>query len=275
MTDGSIRYLVCTIPRSGSNFLCDLLRRTDQLGMRECATTGYEHILQLVRSGFGGVDWSITTPVALFDAAFIQSATPNGVMGFKVMWNDFRQVLERTGRPRLWQRQRAEGVERELASKTRFIWLRRRDAERQAISWTKALQDRVWTLSDQQGFEGRYSYDYLWIATMLRKIRSHDRQWSAFFNRVGIKPLTLYYEDFIGDVPGTIREIANYLGVAVPLPAETSNRGSYRQQSDAVNEEWLARYQRDGKGTLRRSLALARCALAARTWRRLLRPAVF
>ena len=264
MTAAVVRYLICTVQRSGSNHLCHLISQADGLGMRPYESRRFERLLRLIQDDFRAVDWSRTTPIQLFDSAFAASATPNGVAGFKVLWEHFRLTIARAIRSGTQRHLRIEDVERELAATTYFVWLRRRDRERQAISWNKALQSNGWRLEDQHAFQGQYIYDFPGIAHRLRQIRKDEAEWKRFFERCGVEPLTLYYEDYLLDPQGTIQLIANRLGVSLDGTVEPD--ALYKRQSDLLNEDWLRRYQRDSSGPLCRLRALARAGVSKDWW---------
>src|SRR5690606_26628754 len=118
--------------------------------------------------------------------------TANGVQGFKVMWSHMRPTLEasaRYGAP-------GTDLERRLARSTRFVWLRRRDLQRQAISLTKALQSGAWRSRSAQEARCRYVYDFPGIAWRISELRKQEAQWQAFFERSSSEPLIVYYEDY-------------------------------------------------------------------------------
>lgn len=264
MSGRTPRYLVCSVPRSGSTYFCHLLGSTGSLGMQPYDRRRYEHILRYFRDGFEGVDWSSTGVAELFDAAFAASATPNGAMGFKVMWEHFDRILDegrRLGRDRGMSRLEAE---KRIAGETKFVWLRRRNEVRQAVSWNKALQSNGWNIEAQQEYRGRYVYDFPGIALARRRIRRAETAWERFFERCGVEPLVLYYEDYLADIPAALRAVAELLGL--PPPANIAAESRLLQvQSDALSEEWEQRFRRDSRGLLSSARALA-AAIGSRAW---------
>jgi LPS sulfotransferase NodH len=77
-------------------------------------------------------------------------------MAFKVMWPQVRRTLEVSARRSLSGKVNFTELERRLAGNTRFVWLRRRDQEQQAISLNKAIQSNGWS-SKQGGSSRRFS----------------------------------------------------------------------------------------------------------------------
>jgi LPS sulfotransferase NodH len=184
-------------------------------------------------------------------------------MGFKVMWSHLRRTLEVSARRGSHGKVKTTDLEKRLAEDTRFIWLRRRDRERQAISLTKAIQSNAWRSGDEQEFQGQYVYDFPGIAWRLHEIRRQETGWQAFFERHSCEALTLYYEDYLTHLEGTVRRIGDWLGV--PCEYTVQGDSEYQRQSSSLNEEWLRRYRRDASGMLRAAGAIA-AAGASKDW---------
>lgn len=264
MSDETKRYLICTVPRSGSTYLCDLIARTGVLGMRPDEPRRFEYVLRYFRTDFRGVDRARTGVQDLLDAAFAESASPNGVGGFKVMWQHFDRVIDEGLRNGAERGLRRIDVERQIAASTRFVWLRRRNRVRQAISWTKALQSDGWHIESQRAYQGAYTYDFPGICLARWRIRRAETGWSEFFRRCDARPLVLYYEDCLSDLPGAIGSIARLLDV--PAPEEVHDASSSLEvQADSVNDEWERRFRVDSAGAAASLGAVAR-ALGSGAW---------
>jgi len=260
------RYLLCTLPRSGSNLLSHLLASTDRLGMRDCETAGAEHLLEWVRSCPRKADWSQTTPREFFEERFAASATSNGVAGFKVMWEDLDLLLQQAAAATDDRNLRPERVESYLPPDVRFIRLVRRDQMRQAVSWEKAAQTQAWTSSQVSSVEP--VYDFLKLQWTLEEIHRHESAWDRFFQAAGAEPLTFFFEDFVRDPSAVVREIGRYLDVDVE-DFKAPARPQLRPQADRTNEEWLARFERDRSGTMARATAAFRTAFSSvEPWKR-------
>lgn len=231
--------------------------------MRAMSRRRYERLKSLAMENFQRVNWTEKDPLHLLESAFAKSATANGVMGFKVMWSHLRRTLEVSARRGSDGNVTIADLEKRLAENTRFIWLRRRDRERQAISLTKAMQSNAWRSSDEQEFQGQYVYDFPGIAWRLNEIRSQEAAWQAFFERHSSEALTLYYEDYLTDLEGTVRRIGDWLGVSCEYAVQGSSE--YQRQSSSLNDEWLRRYRRDSSGMMRAAGAIA-AAGASKDW---------
>ena len=264
MSDAGKRYLICTVPRSGSTYLCDLIARTGVLGMCPYESRRFEYILRYFRTDFRGVDWTRTGVHELFDAAFAESASPNGVRGFKVMWEHFDRVIDKGLRDGPHRGLRRIDIEKQIAATTQFVWLRRRDHVRQAVSWAKALQSDGWNIGSQRAYQGAYTYDFPGISIARWRIRRAEAGWSDFFERCDARPLVLHYEDYLCDLPGAIGSIAKLLDVRVNGQIDTGST-LLQVQADTVNNEWERRYLVDSTGVASSLGATAR-AFANRAW---------
>jgi LPS sulfotransferase NodH len=224
----------------------------------------YERLKPYADERFRGVNWAQPDVMHLLESSFAGSATDNGVMGFKVMWGHLSLTLHKSARHAMSGKYRVHDLERRLGENTRFVWLQRRDRERQAISLTKALQSGVWRSSREREFRGRYVYDFPGIAWRISDLRRQDAQWRAFFDRHSIDPLVLYFEDCLTDLDGTIRRIAEWL--EVPGDFVVQGTDEFKRQGGTLNEEWLQRYRRDARSPAHAVLALARAGTSKEWW---------
>jgi trehalose 2-sulfotransferase len=265
-------YLVCSTQRSGSTYLCQLLGGTGTLGhpmefFEARAETGLPphpgyFLAGLPRTGAGirddlrptaGPPYSDLTTVDGWEAhverTFALGTTPNGVFGAKLMWNQLPDL-----------QQHAASIERfagltglELLQDlfqgelgVHFVWMRRRDKVRQAISLWRALQTRTWRLENPDG-DGdppvlRYSFDG--IEHLRRRLSADDVAWERFFDRHEIVPTELVYEEDVApDSEYSVRRVAAAVGV--PVPADWAPEAPMVRQSDALSDEWYDAYHRD------------------------------
>lgn len=235
-------YLICTTPRTGSSLLSSLLENTQVAGMQPDRVQGHEALRGIA------VHWSAAsepTDEALrlqaeIDGAFAQSVTSNGVAGFKVMWSQVRRLAARGDHAN------AVGLDQFhqcVPEDTRYVWLRRRDHLRQAVSLMKAQQSQCWDSHAQQGFTGRYVFDYIRLRKNLRKLQRHDTAWQHYFNHHAITPTQVFYEDFVSHCADTVERVLRELDIPVHEGLVVHNK-YFRRQADVVNDEWVQRYER-------------------------------
>src|SRR5262245_17621088 len=170
-------YVICTVPRAGSNFFGQLLSSTGVLG----------HPLEYF-NGPGRRELTDPSypddPREQVERILTMGRTPNGIYGVKLFAPQFREVEDR-----IW-------LSRDLPN-LHFIFLRRQDVLGQAISWARALQTQQYRAT--QSPRGDASYDRALILEQIRQIVVEYSQWSAYFARTGISPLEIRYEDLLDD----------------------------------------------------------------------------
>jgi LPS sulfotransferase NodH len=261
-------YLICSTPRSGSTFLCELLKSTGVAGRPEeyfeaRASTGlpprprdYLDGLSRTEAGIRDDQRPPHAPAhsdlrGLDDyrqhlaRTLRLGTTGNGVFGAKLMWrqlSELRALAETV--PAHAGREPPDLLDRML-HRPAYVWVTRRDKVRQAISLWRALQTRIWRLEDG-GPNGRTEglrYSFEGIDHLVRALQADDEGWSSYFEEYGLAPLTVRYElDLERGAVAATRRVLDYIGVARPDDWQPQ---STIRQSDALNQEWLAAYDRD------------------------------
>jgi LPS sulfotransferase NodH len=256
-------YFVCTTPRSGSTLLCEALALTGVAGRPA------EYFEALAHSGLprqpheyfdGATDplvAALLPPAATgaaapapegarsyrdyLDRVRADGATPNGVFGAKLMWGHLADLMGRLGGD---CRYPFETLEREFPG-ARYVRVLRANKPRQAISLWKALQTQRWRDDGANGSaEGRPpEYHFGAIDHLVGQLIRQQAAWAEAFERAGIKPLVLTFDEIADDLPAAVQRVLSFLGVdprgvAPVLPA-------MRRQADLSSLEWLARYERD------------------------------
>ena len=137
----SVSYLVCATPRSGSNLLCGLLKRTGVAGRPE------EYFGRGHEPCWAG-RWGASGRVEYVHGAIREGTGANGVFGAKVLWPHMPNLLAKLEAVH----GREDVAERALLERTfpglRFVWIRREDVVAQAVSYAKAMQTDQWTALD-------------------------------------------------------------------------------------------------------------------------------
>jgi len=259
-------YLVCATPRSGSTFLYDILNNTGIAGQPKeyfqppivrpqdyFETEEHTDVATLLAGS-----WPDSDPVepAVWDGSdyadylmkvLEKSTTPNGVFGAKVMWGHLDYFLDK-----LWGLpQYREFPAPDLLSKVfpnlHYIWIRRQEKLRQAVSLWKAIQ--TWTWKAGEPPKGGFSYPareplfhYEAIGYLLQQLLAHEAAWQQYFNANGIKPFTVVYEEWTSAYEATALNILQYLHIPIPKNLVVAEPPMQRQ-ADALSEEWVRQYQ--------------------------------
>ncbi|HLK25803.1 MAG TPA: Stf0 family sulfotransferase [Caulobacteraceae bacterium] len=210
-------YAICTEPRSGSVFLCQLLASTGVLG----APTEFFDPLFVQRAV---PDYPADPEAQLLEIPRLGS-TPNGVYGLKVFARHFDAV-----RHTRW-------VER--LPRLSFVHLIRLDVLGQAVSHVRAMQTQQWTARAKARCEPVYDFELI-NAELLRLINSQAR-WAYYFGRNGIPFLHLAYEHLVQQPQRAVEAVAQLIGLQ-ESPVVDFSKVSAAIQRDELSEEWRRRY---------------------------------
>ncbi|MFL5909844.1 MAG: Stf0 family sulfotransferase [Gaiellaceae bacterium] len=229
MTLPTDSYLICASPRSGSGLLAGVLRSSGIAGRPE------EYFWRGDMPHWQEV-WGVRTETEYLRAALDAGSTPNGVFGARVMWAYLDDVVELATRATGAQPPAIQAAFPHL----HLVALRRLDHVAQAVSWAKAEQTGVWYEGDSRGRQRPASFDADLIQRLVGAIQEAERGWSTFASEVRADTMQLTYEDVAADPIGAGRLVLDFLG----LPSSgVQLRVRTRQQADATNEAWIARYR--------------------------------
>ncbi|MFD1547556.1 Stf0 family sulfotransferase [Nonomuraea guangzhouensis] len=225
-----IRYVLAAAPRSGSNMLVRALWHTRRAGFADGYLTDTHVLDYFERWGFDTAD-----PADLVKGYIAKLMTcrtsPNGVFGIKV------------------HGEHLQGLEvdlDELLMSPHYIWLRRRDRLRQAISYVLARQTGVWIVDGIYLSTSRAlsepQYDYAEIRRHLQHLDGETRVWQQYFDRHDLVPHVVFYEDMLADYPKTVLGCLRHLGVD---PPDSLPEPGIKRQSGEITERWLEMFERD------------------------------
>jgi trehalose 2-sulfotransferase len=262
-------YIVCSTQRSGSTYLCHLLASTGVAGnpqeyFEARAETGSPphpayFLAGLPRTGAGirddlrptdAPDYSDLRSVdgweAHLERTFQMGTTDNGVFAAKLMWNQLPDVEQHAAALADFAGLTGAELLDALFGHPSYIWMRRLDKVRQAISMWRALQTRTWRLENPDAGDERprlyYSFDG--IEHLRRRLSADDEAWGRHFLSSGIDPLELYYETDVKSEPvAAVTRVLAHIGVDLPPRWEPEAR--MVRQSDGLNEGWHSAYHRD------------------------------
>lgn len=158
------------------------------------------------------------------------ATTDDGILAFKVQWNQYHPVVLRHGFDATY-----------WGTDVQWVRTRRRDQVRQAVSLVRAVQTDMWTARHQA--RGTPTYDARRIAAQVASIGRDESAWDAHFDSIGVTPLTVDYEQLDADYEGTMATVLTYLGIDAPVPPRQLTR-----QGDALNDEWVARFRAEHPG---------------------------
>ena len=233
-------YLLCATPRTGSYLLADLLCQTGRAGRpTEYFSSGYQQ--------HWAKRWGTTTYVDYLRRVLDVGTDRNGVFGAKAHPRQLRNFAQQeTVTSAGTNVELRAALERWLPA-PRYVWLRRDDKLRQAISWAKSMQTNVWWDTqvapapfDEPAPDGlRFDVEFLMGA--LVRMRREERMWERFFAENDIAAYTVWYEDLAIDPRKVLEGVVDFLGLP-NLGTATPVTPSLRRQSDETSERWVRRY---------------------------------
>jgi trehalose 2-sulfotransferase len=202
---------------------------------------------------------SVSSDREYLDKAIERSTTPNGICGFKLFnlpddeLTYFKRLLCERQR---YSPERQASITRSELPKLfaecfpglRYIWLTRRDRIRQAISYYRARETKIWFVFGASEPEKREKtkpvYSYQEIDRILGWLALQDSLWTEFFIAAKVQPLTVIYEDLVSDYDGTLRMVLKYLEVPYHDPIPLLPTG-LRKQATEESDRWASRFYQE------------------------------
>ena len=232
-------YVVCTIPRSGSNLLTDGLRDTRTAGMPK------QFFLPKAESRYAGeVGIDPAADYAAYVRAIVNTKiTSNEVFGFKLMSWYLEDFLTRLRGAYGFGNSSTSNLEmlRDAFPRLRFIRIVRRHKLRQALSTARALQTGLWKVQEGKSILREPEFDPDLIEQSLHEAERQDKLWDNFFRGIGIEPFEVEYEMLCQDYEKTIRAVLNFLKIKLPAGTRVGPPVTTRQ-ADEISRLWEERF---------------------------------
>jgi trehalose 2-sulfotransferase len=232
-------YVVCTIPRSGSNLLTDGLRDTRRAGMPK------QFFLPKDESRYAaelGLD-----PAADY-AAYVRGivnnkTTHNEVFGFKLMSWYLEDFLIRLRDSRGFGDAATDDIAllRNAFPGLRFVHIQRGHKLRQALSTARALQTGVWKVQKGTTAIQEPEFNPELIEQSLREAQRQEKIWIDFFQRLGVEAFQVQYEQLCRDYEETVRSVLDFLKISLPRGARIGPPVTIRQ-ADEISRIWEERF---------------------------------
>lgn len=206
--------LLATDTRTGSNYLCALMKSTGLLG------NPHEYFSPHITFG---------NPFSIKDrceTALKLGTTANDVTSIKIFAHHM-DLLNRKIRLSDYFENRY------------WVWLRRKDLLAQAVSRSKAIQTGSWDSTVAENIIPVYSSKR--INNALKYISTADARWRIYFARNNITPFAIWYEDFIDSPVETIMQIGRFS--EIEIRAESVNTEVHTKiQRTPINEGWEKKF---------------------------------
>lgn len=256
-------YFVCTTPRSGSTLLCEALTLTGVAGRpaEYFEALAHSNLPRQPHEYFDGLRDPMVAALLpprprelrpapelartrdyteYLDWVRQEAATPNGVLGAKLMWGHVGDLVDRLGGD---PNDPLGAIESEFPGAS-YVRVLRTNKARQAISLWKALQTQRWRDDGQNGdgtADGREpEYHFGAIDHLAEQLTRQEEAWDNLFQRAGIVPLNLTFDELADELPGAVGRVLAFLGVHSHGTRQV--QPGMRRQADMASLEWLQRY---------------------------------
>lgn len=225
----SLRYIVASTPRTGSNLLCECLEATGVAGRPvEAFAPDFKWIWYR--------RWSLPENASFGDylRAAIRHGTVNDVFGLKIQWMHVRGLARDAQLP-------DDSVLDSLFACDMFINIVRRDRRAQAISWYRAIESNEWYRirgTDQPTGNGLKP---VFNPTAIRALEQHlewqQCAWARYFKKRRIEPFVIEYESLAGDYQTQVARALAFLGLN-PQAGFTIPPPRLIRQADDLSVVW-------------------------------------
>jgi LPS sulfotransferase NodH len=181
-------WAICTIARSGSSWLSQLVGSTQLLGNPD------EYLLDWPRCAarFG---FSAALPFEEYISCLIRHrSTPNGVFSIKGSFAELQPFLD-------------------LFPCAPCVWLTRDNKLEQAVSWHRAQSSGLWHRTDTAQPQRPFDFCVEEALSFYDEILRREALWQNYFATREVKPFVLTYETLCHDPLASVRAIASYVGI--------------------------------------------------------------
>ena len=206
--------LLCTTPRTGSSLLSDIMKTQQICSFEEFCT-----------------DIRITQSETIRNCALILiNKQKNIFKGCKLFFHEFSCIVP------VWNTLEEFFHTENIL----YIKLSRRDLDKQAVSWSIAQRTGRWSYKQGQP-EPKILYNFNEIKFAKDNIIKAELHWRSYLQ--GRSYLSLIYEEFIQNIPKTIRDIQQFLNINIPLK---SYIGKLREsQHYSFSDDFYERFKQD------------------------------
>ncbi|MEM1253052.1 MAG: Stf0 family sulfotransferase [Cyanobacteria bacterium P01_H01_bin.21] len=230
--------IICSTGRSGSTLLCKTLSSLNCIGKAEEFFIPQE----LARNSVHALADEL---YQYLPKVYQTGKTPNQVFGVKLHW-DHMTNLAKIAR-----------TDSTLASKSNlelltlffpnpcFIFIRRNNLAKQAISMEIARQTGVYTVlkgSSVSNKKNKLVFKPLNIYRYVQGLKRRNENWVSFFNANNVPFFEVVYEDLVREFPDIIQRILSFADIELPEEGLEITQATKKQGND-VNERWLRYYQ--------------------------------
>ncbi len=219
----SSRIMIACTSRTGSNFLCENLQEYGAL------------IGEYLRfSRIQNFSWKPTCDtLEKYCENIIERFSRRGVFGVKGAINILPPLI-------------LAGELPDYANEWKFVFLRRQDLIKQAISYHIAQRSGSFRSTHPGRELADDEYDAARIERLVGIHAGAYEKWEQAFGILGVAPYRLTYEELVADPTGVTARVADFLGLhGPPLPEKKPAGAGLKKQASTRNTEWEARFREE------------------------------
>ena len=241
-------YIICTVPRSGSTLLCGLLAATGLAGNPDSHFHSSSLDDWLDDYGLKQTDYASGEEClrAVFMHAVARGKGDTDIFGLRMQRGSFDHFMQRLGELFPGSMSDVEKIEKAFGS-TLYIHLSRPDRLDQAISRVRAEQTGLWhrnadgTELERLAPPQEARYDAAAIRHHMASLAALDEAWERWFEREGIKPLRIKYDDLSKDPKLVLAQLLSKMSLE-PTKAQAVETPTAKL-ADALSREWRVRFE--------------------------------
>lgn len=232
-------YIICTLPRSGSNLMMFTFRKQGLGHPHEYFNQNRVDVFHYVVHHTDSLDLTDWTPGFLNKSATLSEYTQaltqnrcssNGVFGSKLFANDVNYSQEN------WM-----VLKKALPEDTKYIYLQRKDLIAQSISMYFAAVTNVWFEKKETSEETLVEYSFEKILPFFEDLKKGYVFWEKMFSQPSPNAMIVRYADLAQNYKETIRSVNTFMGHHdLEIPPQ-----SIRKQVNSLKEAYSQRFKRD------------------------------
>ena len=192
-----MNYILWHTPRTGSNFLCNLLHLTQVAGIKDYENCGF-HIPQMYKENLSTEQF-----LTLSNLYLDRQRTTNGISGCKGGITYYDEIKKQVGNDAAYEW---------FGLFDKHIFLMRRDLVGQAVSALFAGHTKRWTSKSKTDIPDP-AYHKGSIMNTMCEVAGQNARLLYMFGECGIEPKFVYYEDLLIDAPTMLKEIMHFLNI--------------------------------------------------------------
>lgn len=244
MASKPVRYVIFFVPRSGSTLLCNLLENAGYggaYGHADYLVRRYERLRLSTqyRPVLESLDWEKKDLKMFFKEVFKSTENRRGVQGFKVFSKDLAGLTEIIAQHSRYRNIDSHTIVRYFPRSVKYVYLRRKNRVRQAISHARALKGKRWCHHSQKHSRTKPSLDLKDVLDAYADVRLVERETVRLLRRNRIRPLRLTFEELRKDKKATVLKVVRHLGFN---PRDVTVKEDLKRQSDSYSDRLYRRY---------------------------------